>query len=601
MSIGKRFGRILQLGCFVILTGCGMLSFTTEPSSSPRRENAPTVAPIFQTIPTDSPTAVPTPAPTSVIPTRTPTDIPTALSLEDEDILVAAGAEPTEPPVTPTPTLTPTPFPESNVVIEIANQSGVSGYEIGIFGEDFGRTRGTVTILGEEADVDEWTDTFIRATVPEVEDGSGELLVITDDGETGYAPFIVYSINPIFLSEPTPYYKNIFAGKPAVLQNLEVSYCNKQPGNRTIKAEDFLTDFQCGFNGIVGSGAATFTADSGLDKVGIIAVDTGQVLDGGYIFQFYTNGDWYPRLDEESFHDSSPRDYEIQLSADSTDGLDGDWTTVFRMQDNQRSTRTHRFEVSGDNNYTWVRFYVTDGITNHSEEAGRDFAMREIRLFEAQGGGQEPYSFALYGDSLTTVAFELMGKDGFAEQLKTLRDSEHDILTTIFGVVGKNSEGLLDLDRDNSDIYDALGLDENQARLRYWGIALGTNDSLGSAETITQTGTTLHDFGARIDSTVRVMLALDRVPILARMPDTDESRDQFSSFATKAHILREIDLINARYRLIPGPDFYTPFRRNIETEGGTWLGNDGLHHTEVGKLLLNYMWAESLARVLPTE
>ncbi len=600
MSIGKRFGRILQLGCFVILTGCGMLSMTQEVSSPPpRQESAPTVSSIFQTAPTATPTIVPTRAPTIVIPTVRPTTLPTGVISETEDTLPAVT--PTATTVM-TPTQTPTPFPDSDVQIEIANQSGVSGYEIGIFGTQFGRTRGSVTILGAEAEVDEWTDTFIRAIVPDVEDGSGELLVITDAGETGYAPFIVYSIDPQFLTPPDSLYKNVLAGKPAYLQNLEESYCNKQPGNRSTKPEEFLTDYQCGFNGIVNSGAATFTADSDLDEAAIIAIDTGDILDGGYIFQFYTNGDWYPRLDEESFHDSSPRDYEVQVSADSTDGIDGEWQTVFRVQNNQRSTRTHRFDVSGDNGYTWMRFYVTDGITDHSKEEGRDFAVREIRLFEVTGdGGGHPYSFGLYGDSLTTVAFEFMGDDGFAGQLKALRGTDDDILTTIFGVIGKNSEGVLDLDRDDSDIYDALSLDENQARLRYWGIALGTNDSLGSAETITQTGTALADYGARIDGVVRILIELERAPILARMPDTDESQDAFSSLATKAHILREIDLINARYRLIPGPDFYTPFRRNIETENSTWYADDGLHHTDAGKLLLNYLWAEALARVLPTE
>ncbi len=596
MSIGKYLGRLLLFGCFAILTSCSILSLTTQGSNPPpQRENVPTISSIFQTAPTALPTLVPTRAPTIDIPTVVPTMTPTEVISDTADMT-------TEPTMVPTPTLTPTPFPESNVKIEIANQSGVSGYEIGIFGEEFGNARGTVTILGAEAEINEWTDTFIRATIPEVEDGSGELLVINDKDEIGYAPFIVYSIDPQFLAAPAPTYKNVLAGKPAVLQNLEISYCNEQPSNRTIKPEEFLTDFQCGFNGIVGSGAATFTADSDLEEAAIIAIDTGDVLEGMYIFQFYTNGDWYPRLDEESFHDSSPRDYEIQVSADSTDGLDGDWQTVFRTRDNQRSTRTHRFEVSGDNGYRWLRFYVTDGITDHSDEVGRDFALREIRLFEAQGNGNgKPYSFGLYGDSLTTVAFELMGKDGFANQLKTLRESEDDILTTVFGVIGKNSEGLLDLKRDDSDIFDALSIDENQARLRYWGIALGSNDSLGSAETITQTGTALGDFGARLGNTVSLLIDLERAPMLARLPDIDEARDEYSSLATKKHILREIDLINARYRLIPGPDFYTPFRRNIEAEGGTWLGDDGLHHNEAGQLLLNYLWAEALARVLPNE
>jgi hypothetical protein len=596
MNIVIGFGRLLRLGCFLILTGCGMLSMTTEISSPTTRENMPTVASVFQTAPTPSPTSAPTTEPTLFFPTVRPTTTPAVVITE------AGPLETVEPTVTPTPTRTPTPFPESNVIIEIANQSGVSGYEIGIFGEEFGRKRGTVTILGADATVDEWTDRFVRVTVPDVKAGSGELIVTNEKGEKGYAPFIVYTIDPQFLAAPAPSYQNIFRGKPAVLQNFEAAYCNRQPSNRTTKAEIFLTDFQCGYNGIVGSGAATFTADSDLQKSAIIAVDTGKVLDGAYIFQFYTDGDWYPRLDQESFHASAPRDYEIQVSADSTDGFDGKWVAVLRVLGNQRSTRSHRFELLGNNGYRWVRLAVTDGITDHSDVAGRDFALREIRLFEAQGERSgRPYSFGLYGDSLTTVAFELMGADGFAGQLKALRGSDDDILTTVFGVIGKNSEGVLNLDRDDSDIYDALTLDENQTRLRYWGIALGTNDSLGSAETITQSGTALGDFGARLDGIVRVLIGLERVPILARMPDTDESRDIYSSLASKAHILREIDLINARYRLIPGPDFYTPFRRNIETEGGTWLGNDGLHHTEAGQLLLNYLWAEALARVLPNE
>lgn len=563
-----RIQQMLRLMSLMLLTGCGLLSMTTELTEpvaqaelSAENKPAPTVAVLLST------GATPSPA---------PTDAPS-----------------TDSTSTPRPQ-TAAPNFDGDLTIEIANQSGVSGYEIGIFGVGFGDEPGRVTVLEADATVLEWEDGFVQAVVPDVADGDGELIIVALDGSADAAPFSVYTIDPQFLEQPEPFYKDVIAGKPVEIEGLEVSYCNKQPSNANMKAENFLTDFQCGFDGIVGAGSATFSADSTQNLTATLTVDTEQTLAGVYYFQFYVNGDWYPRLDEESFYDSYPRDYSVQVSADGTT-----WENVVRVMDNQRATRTHRFEVAAEAGYRLVRLVVTDGITDRSDAAGRDFALREIRLFEEQPATAErPYAFGLYGDSLTTTAFELKGTDGFAGQVSQQSGSEYDLMTTVFGVIGKDTTGIQNLDWDNSDIYDAMNIDDNATRLRYWGIALGTNDSRGPEETIQQEGTSLGDFGVRLDDITRTLIEMGRVPMIARIPDTDAARDGYGTPATKAHILREIDRVNAEYRLVPGPDFYTPFRRNIETDDGFWLGNDGSHHTDAGRQMLTQLWAEAFVRAV---
>lgn len=540
----------------------------------------PTATPMAPTA-TPSATATPSPTPTTTAsPTTTATASPTA-----------------SPPPTTSPDSTPA---ATNPQIEIANIAGVSGYEIGIFGSGFGETQGDglVSILGGQAPILEWRDTFIRAVIPTVADGTGELIVTGHYGNNDSNPFTVYTIDPAFLTPPDSSFSNVLAGKTAHLQNLETYFCFAQPENRDTPPTQFLTDFRCGFGGITDTGSATFTADSSLGQAAIIAVDAaehgGEALSGDYYFQFFTDSNWYP--EREGGFRSVPANYELQISADSTNGIDGSWQTVHTTTGNNRAFRTHKITIPSSD-YRWLRMQVVDGLYNQSDAAGKDFEIKEIRLYKPLGASHlRPDSLAIYGDSLTQAAFQAIGPSGLADAVDALRPTETNLIFTSFGLSGQSSLGLIGTAENEADIYDALTLDDMQTHALYWGIGLGTNDTFGGSSNLGVPHSNVEQFDDRLEAVIQHLLANGRIPILARMPDTIESLGGFGDLPTKKKIVEDIDTFAARYRLIPGPDLYTPFRYNHMFEEATYFGNDGIHHTGAGTSKLIELWAKAFVR-----
>ncbi|MGB1252445.1 MAG: hypothetical protein ACPG8W_17645, partial [Candidatus Promineifilaceae bacterium] len=491
------------------------------------------------------------------------------------------------------------------VSIEVANTSGVSGYDIGIFGENFGTVTGTLEILSTTATVVMWEDGFIQATIPAVADGSAAdgLKITTEDGRVGSAEFTVYTIDPAFLDYATTTYKNIARGRTVYMQGLQKNFCFVN--NANTPPAQFLNDFRCNFQGVIGPGSATFTADNRApyNSVASVAINLDVPFDGNYRFQFLTNNNWYERGSGFSFVDSYPEDYVLQLSADSTDGVDGTWIDVTTITGNKRSSRLHAFTADAADNYTWFRMYVTHGIGDQTSYGSgeHDFALREIRLYEAQASDMsKPDSFAVYGDSLSADAFEIISHQGVAQQIQTLRGTNAESIFASYGLSGQNGSGFVDSAASNDDIYDAFALDNAGGHIRYWGLAIGTNDAAGGASEMGVPFTNVTEYSKRLDALVQDMIARGHVPLIHRIPQTDESSNGMGDAFSKAKILNDIDTIAATYRLIPGPDLYTAFRRNLDVDGGTWFrAGDGTHHTSQGKLRMVDLWAEAFAKGVP--
>ncbi len=541
---------------------------------------------------------------TIAIPTRTK-------PLSQASVQAAEAEEPTEP-VSPTetaePTQTSTPqetaeptatvtlevapatevqsvVPGADPVIEVGNQSGVIGYQVGLFGQDFGSAAGTVTVLGVPAQIDVWMSNFVQVTVPSVADGQGELVLTTAQSQSVSHPFTVYTINPLF-QQTTDTFTNIAAGREAKLVGLEEEFCFAQPENVALEARFFLTNFLCGFQGVNNVGNATFSADSSLGKVAVIAVDLEQDLTGELWIQTFSDSSWYP---VDSPFTSVMSNYDVQVSADSTNGQDGNWVTVQSVTGNNRVSRLHRVTVPGGG-YSWMRIHVTDGAWDTTSAPGKDFKLREVRVYKPNGGTTNPDSFALYGDSLTAGAFDAINQSGLADHIQAERGNNNDLIVVTMGLSGQNATGLTN-NSDVNDIYDSLALDNMESNIRFWGISIGTNDAGDGAAGLQESFTNVSQYDERLDAAVADLIAKGRVPIVARIPDTVEERGGFGDLEAKRKVLADIDRIAAQYKLIPGPDFYTAFRHNINTADGSWLGDDGTHHTAAGEAVLIDLWA----------
>ncbi len=542
-------------------------SETTVGETSPAKLAEPTAT--MTTAPTE--TAEPTSTSTATAtaePTGTPTQVPEQANAADQLI-----------------------SPENAPVIEVGNQSGVIGYSIGLFGQNFGSTAGTVTILGASAQVETWTNSFVQVKVPSVADGEGDLVLTTAGSQSVSHPFTTYTINPVFREIPDSF-TNIAFGRESRLIGLEDEFCFSQPSNQSLEARFFLTDFTCGFQGVNNTGSATFSADSSMGKVAVIAIDLGQDIAGDLWIQTFSDSSWYP---VDSPFTSVMANYDIQVSPDSTNGTDGTWVNIQSIENNNRVSRLHRVTVPSAG-HRWMRIHIRDGAFDTTSTPGKDFKVREIRVYKPNGTANKPDSFALYGDSLTAGAFDAINQSGLASHIQAFRGNNNDMIMVTMGLSGQNGTGLTNNSGSVNDIYDALALDNMESNVRYWGISIGTNDAGDGAAGLQESFTNVSQYDERLEAIVADLISKGRVPIVARIPDTVESRGGFGDLEAKRKVLADIDRIAAEYKLIPGPDFYTLFRYNIETAGGSWLGDDGTHHTPAGEAVLIDYWADAFVR-----
>ncbi len=480
--------------------------------------------------------------------------------------------------------------------IEISNISGVSGYEVGIFGAGFGPDAGTVTILGAEAAVGEWSDRFVRVTIPEVADGSdpaGLVLTTTVGGVTS-AEFTVYTINPDFLVGPHTTFKNVSFGKPLALDGVDLTYgvCSDFVTGAQIDAYVFLTNYACRHD--VG---AKFAADSALGNEAIIAIDLGEPVDGGtYLFQFFSRSDWSASNLNSCPGTGYPSDYVIESSRNGTRGWSEPHLTV---NDNLRGHRSHYITLPAG--AQWVRMRVTDSIGDcRTDIEGRDFEMKEVRLFEVIGDAERAgRAFAIYGDSITANAFNaFLGAQDVNTRIEESLPSHLPFAP--LGMSGRKASQISEDFEDVNELIDAFESDDIAKSALYWGFALGTNDmnlSGPNDDGFTNPKSQFNQFDEAIEAdAVQWLIARGRVPILARMHDTNSAENGYGFLEAKRQILHATDRIAAKYRLIPGPDMYTNFRLNIERGDGNWIAGDGTHLANDGPNMWVDLWADALSR-----
>ncbi|MBK8476862.1 MAG: hypothetical protein IPL39_11305 [Opitutaceae bacterium] len=460
--------------------------------------------------------------------------------------------------------LTVQPYPADAAAprLDTAQRSGVVGYPIGIFGSRFGTTPGTVRILGATATVTHWSDGLIKATVPAVPAGEGDLAVETAAG-TARSPFIVYAVDPRFLRKPVEL-ENLVHGRPVVIHGT-YNYWSYSGTPDT-----FLTHN-------LGNG----TAEVSLSPASALAIDLGAAVSGNTFFTFQIGGSWYEN------DGAMPRDYTVEASSDSSNGLDGNWSVLAAITGNTRNNRIHPVTFSGQR---WMRWRVTASAN------GPTFRVNEIRLFRPKAGstGTGHDIFGLMGDSNTANDFGSINGSSTWNVLRTLKGDGTQPLTFIMGLSGQNTGGLrFDLAHLPVSLASALQL---QPELRFVGIALGTNGA----------GDDWMGFEIRenYEQGIQQILAAGKVPIFARVPETHG----WGTPNGKRRALAYVDDLAAQYRLIPGPDSYTPFRENLEAFPPIPLGgdnfdypegsflSDGVHHSEAGGATANRLWAEALVR-----
>lgn len=252
----------------------------------------------------------------------------------------------------------------------------------------------------------------------------------------------------------------------------------------------------------------------------------------------------------------APADYSLEVSANSTDGQDGTWTTVATVSSNSVRSRAHSFAFAGQQ---WVRMTIT--------RAPRGVNLDEIDVHDVTAASSDTWFFL--GDSITAISFDRTDghQPSFAADINGSFPSHFPAMID-GGVYGDlSADGVRRIDSWLAMNPDSL----------YWAIGYGTNDSGRNVSRDV--------FKANMQTLISHVTAAGRVPILARIP-----RPTITGYDSIPDLNQTIDELVSSNGLTPGPDFYAWFANHPDQ-----IGPDGIHPNNAGAVSMNRLWAEAVA------
>lgn len=250
----------------------------------------------------------------------------------------------------------------------------------------------------------------------------------------------------------------------------------------------------------------------------------------------------------------APRDYRLEVSADSTDGAGGTWRTVAEVRGNPARTRAHAIPFEGQR---WVRLAVT-ALPERVNEWG--VFLDELEVHDLSAGGDDVWVFL--GDSITAGVFD--------------RAPDHQ--PSFSRWVARAHPG-----------YTPLMVNAGLPRLRSWEaidrvdeiLALNP-DARVVAVTIGSNDGDLPRLRAALHGIVGKIKAAGKIPLLARIPfQTKYGQDYV---AVKNEV---VDEVARQEGLLAGPDLYALFKAHPERL------QDGLHPDGQGSVDMQRAWAEA--------
>ncbi len=255
----------------------------------------------------------------------------------------------------------------------------------------------------------------------------------------------------------------------------------------------------------------------------------------------------------EQFY-GAPRDYRVEVSADSTDGSNGAWRTVAEVKANPARTRAHAIPFAG---MRWVRLAVT-GLPEKVNQWG--LFLDELEVHDLSRGGDDLWVFL--GDSIDAGVFDRA--PGHQPSFARLVARAHPGYTPFMVNAGlprlRSWEAI-----DRVDEVLALNPDA-----RVVAVTIGSNDG------------DLPRLRAALHGIVGKIKAAGKIAMVSRIPfQTKYGQDYV---AVKNEV---VDEVVAQEQLLPGPDLYAHFKAHPERL------QDGLHPDERGSVDMQRAWAEA--------
>lgn len=311
-------------------------------------------------------------------------------------------------------------------------------------------------------------------------------------------------------------------------------------------------------DGKYGAGVFSFSANSWF------AIDVGTGPTEIFITWNTTSYTWSDKIADPGRSDckqtpSYPVNYTIQTSANSTDGTDGDWTTVAAVTDNKVTARGHDIDFTG---MRWVKMVISSSNKTNDK-------IDEVEVFNTSNGAEDTWFFA--GTSISANAYKSF------PTLKTfpawVSETHNDYNPAMIrgGIPCITSTHFA---RDISMYLDAAG------SCHYWAIEMGTNDAWGGkADGV---AAFKKNFQVVIDS----CKARGIQPIIASVLATDSAK---AGWQVNPEYAKAISDLTTSNDLIEGPDYFAAFKANP-----AYLGSDGVHPSNAGGAAMHKLWAEKM-------
>jgi lysophospholipase L1-like esterase len=262
-------------------------------------------------------------------------------------------------------------------------------------------------------------------------------------------------------------------------------------------------------------------------------------------------------------------DYHFEVSADSTNGMDGTWTAAGTpVTGNHVRTRAHAFDFTGK---SWIKMVITAAPAEASN--GVQIGEIDVHDISATGADLPEDTWFFMGDSITAFAYDRVYANTFADLISTATAKAYFPAMINGGIGGElTSAGLARLD-------EALALNPDY---RFFAITYGTNDSWGNK-------TDTSGFRSNLQMMIDKIKAAGRTPVLSHVPYSADG-----NHTTLAQFNAVVDDLTRTNQLQVGPDFTTWFMEHADQ-----LQDDKVHPAPAGRVAMNKLWADAMRVVYP--
>jgi len=250
--------------------------------------------------------------------------------------------------------------------------------------------------------------------------------------------------------------------------------------------------------------------------------------------------------------------FKVLTSANSTNGVDGDWEVVAQVGESGAASRGIAIDFEGK---SWFRIVADEPVVN----------LEEVSAYDISNGGDDTWFFM--GTSITQMGMKQFVVDSNFSQLIHARFPKYYPAMVRGGIACLTSQGVV----------DALKYYvEYAGNVKFWAIEIGTNDAYEG------NGVTVEMFEKNLQTIIDTARAHGITPIIARLIAMN-----LGEVGRLVHqrYLAVIDKVVERNNLPAGPDFAGYFTAHPEE-----LASDGIHPANpTGGQSMHRLWAEAVA------